>query len=148
MVDSESLTGFLGHTKIGGVIGRVSPSDNPQFEPFSKRLFNKFLVIWFEGELLVIHWEIVFEVQAVFVLIASAEVHFRNTDHFGIFPKELQVLGFELLRHIQIGLLLDFLIGHEAIGLGFQLVEELIHGSLTFFNCSTVPMNLFLPILM
>ena len=72
LVDSESLTGFLGHTKIGGVIGRVSPSDNPQFEPFSKRLFNKFLVIWFEGELLVIHWEIVFEVQAVFVLIASA----------------------------------------------------------------------------
>lgn len=90
-----------------------------------------------------IHREIVFEVQAVFVLIASAEVHFRNTDHFAIFPKELKVLGFELLRHIQIGLLLDFLIGHEALCLGFQLVEELIHSFLIHFLRFTDVFQLF-----
>lgn len=77
-----------------------------------------------------VHWEVIFDVQPVFVLVASPKIRFVNTDHFMVFPKELWIPGLEFIRHVEIGFQLDFLVGHESLSFGFQFVDELVHHSL------------------
>ena len=76
-------------------------------------------MIRFEWELLLVHWEVIFEVRPVLEFGASPQVCFGNTDNFAVLEMELQVQGLQFIRHIEVCFLLDFLVGHESLSFVF-----------------------------
>ena len=102
---------FLRNTEDRGVVGGFCFSNNTESKPFFQRLLHKSLVIRFEWELFVVDPLVVLEVESLLVGFATTQIGFRHTDHFQVFAPELQILCFELVWHIEVGLVLYFLFG-------------------------------------
>ena len=83
-------------------------------------------MVWLKRELFLVHRVIVLEVKSVLVLVAPTQIRFGHTDHFSVLLEQGQILSFELVWDVEIGFVGDFLISHEPLGLGLQLVDELV----------------------
>ena len=97
-------------------------------------LFHKQLVFRFERELLLIHRVIVLQVESVFVLVAPSQVRFGHTDDFPVLLEQGQIPGFVLVGNIEIGIVGNFLVGHEPLRFGLQFMDELVNHLLIQWN--------------
>ena len=70
----------------------------------------------------------------MFVLVAPSQVRFGHTDDFSVLLEQGQILGFVLVWDIEIGFVGDFLVGHEPLSFGLQLVDELVDHLLIQWN--------------
>jgi hypothetical protein len=76
------------------------------------------LVLWFEGELGLVNWVGVLEVDPVVVGFAPAKVGFGRADDVFVTKHEIQVAFPELIRDVELDPLLDVLIREHLVGGG------------------------------
>ena len=67
-------------------------------------------------------------------LFEPSQVSFGHTDDFSVLLEQGQILGFVLVRNIEIGFVGYFLVGHEPLRFGLQLVDELVDHLLIQWN--------------
>ena len=95
------------------------------------------LVVQFEGKLLLILGLIVLEVKSVLKGIAASKVGFGGADDSSVLDVQLEILSLELVRDIEVCLVLNFLVCKQLrrpgrfpqkfLNFGFHFADEFFH---------------------